>query len=30
MAKDSTGLICLCPLDGIIDIISKKWAPYNK
>ena len=20
------GIICLCPLDGIIDIISKKWA----
>ena len=26
MAKDSSGVICLCPLDGIIDIISKKWA----
>ena len=26
MAKDSNGVICLCPLDGIIDIISKKWA----
>ena len=26
MAKDSNGIICLCPLDGIIDIISKKWA----
>jgi DNA-binding HxlR family transcriptional regulator len=26
MAKDSNGIICLCPLEGIIDIISKKWA----
>jgi DNA-binding HxlR family transcriptional regulator len=26
MAKDGNGVICLCPLDGIIDIISKKWA----
>jgi DNA-binding HxlR family transcriptional regulator len=26
MAKDSNGVICLCPLEGIIDIISKKWA----
>ena len=26
MAKDSNGIICLCPLDGIIDIISKKWT----
>jgi DNA-binding HxlR family transcriptional regulator len=26
MAKDSDGVICLCPLEGIIDIISKKWA----
>jgi DNA-binding HxlR family transcriptional regulator len=26
MAKDSNDVICLCPLDGIIDIISKKWA----
>ncbi len=26
MAKESNGVICLCPLDGVIDIISKKWA----
>jgi len=26
MSKDSNGVICLCPLEGIIDIISKKWA----
>lgn len=26
LAKDSNGVICLCPLDGIIDVISKKWA----
>ncbi len=26
MAKDSKGIICLCPLDGIIDVISKKWS----
>lgn len=27
MVKDSnTGVICLCPLEGIIDIIIKKWA----
>ena len=26
MAKDSNAIICLCPLDGIIDIISKKWV----
>ena len=27
MAKDSnSGVICLCPLEGIIDIITKKWA----
>jgi DNA-binding HxlR family transcriptional regulator len=26
MAKDSNDIICLCPLEGIIDIISKKWA----
>jgi DNA-binding HxlR family transcriptional regulator len=26
MAKDSNGIICLCPLDGIIDVISKKWS----
>ena len=26
MTKDSNDVICLCPLDGIIDIISKKWA----
>jgi len=24
MTKDSNGIICLCPLDGIIDVISKK------
>ena len=28
MTKDSNGIICLCPLDGIIDIISKKWALF--
>jgi DNA-binding HxlR family transcriptional regulator len=26
MTKDSNGIICLCPLDGIIDAISKKWS----
>ncbi len=26
MAKHNAGVICLCPLEGIIDIISKKWA----
>ena len=26
MANDSNAVICLCSLDGIIDIISKKWA----
>jgi DNA-binding HxlR family transcriptional regulator len=27
MVKDSnSGVICLCPLEGIIDIITKKWA----
>ena len=26
MSKDNNGVICLCPLEGIIDIISKKWA----
>lgn len=26
MAKHSEGVICLCPLEGVIDIISKKWA----
>jgi DNA-binding HxlR family transcriptional regulator len=26
MAKHSDGVICLCPLEGVIDIISKKWA----
>lgn len=25
MAK-ATKVICLCPLEGVIDIISKKWA----
>jgi len=29
MAKDNRSnsrVICLCPLEGVIDIISKKWA----
>jgi DNA-binding HxlR family transcriptional regulator len=26
MAKDTSDVICLCPLEGVIDIISKKWA----
>jgi len=27
MVKDSNNeVICLCPLEGIIDIITKKWA----
>jgi len=26
MAKDTTNALCLCPLEGVIDIISKKWA----
>lgn len=27
MAKSSNNnVICLCPLEGVIDIISKKWA----
>jgi DNA-binding HxlR family transcriptional regulator len=26
MAKHSESVICLCPLEGVIDIISKKWA----
>ena len=26
MTKDSNGIICLCPLDVIIDVISKKWS----
>jgi DNA-binding HxlR family transcriptional regulator len=26
MAKHSSKVICLCPLEGVIDIISKKWA----
>ena len=25
MSKDSN-VICLCPIDGIIDVISKKWS----
>ncbi len=25
MSKDSN-VICLCPLEGVIDVISKKWA----
>ncbi|MGH9953775.1 MAG: winged helix-turn-helix transcriptional regulator [Nitrososphaeraceae archaeon] len=27
MVKSSdNNIICLCPLEGVIDIISKKWA----
>jgi DNA-binding HxlR family transcriptional regulator len=26
MARTPTKVICLCPLEGVIDIISKKWA----
>ena len=26
MAKDTSDVICLCPLEGVIDIISKKWS----
>jgi DNA-binding HxlR family transcriptional regulator len=26
MAKPGSKAICLCPLEGVIDIISKKWA----
>jgi DNA-binding HxlR family transcriptional regulator len=26
MIKNSDGVVCLCPLEGIIDIISRKWA----
>lgn len=26
MAKPPKQVICLCPLEGVIDIISKKWA----
>ena len=26
MARDSNDVICLCPLEGIINVISKKWA----
>lgn len=26
MARHSESVICLCPLEGVIDIISKKWA----
>jgi DNA-binding HxlR family transcriptional regulator len=26
MARIPTKVICLCPLEGVIDIISKKWA----
>jgi DNA-binding HxlR family transcriptional regulator len=27
MDKDSnSGVICLCPLEGLIDVITKKWA----
>lgn len=26
MERDSNDAICLCPLEGVIDIISKKWA----
>lgn len=24
--KNGTNVVCLCPLEGVIDIISKKWA----
>jgi len=24
--KKGTNVVCLCPLEGVIDIISKKWA----
>ena len=24
--EEETGRICLCPLEGVIDTISKKWA----
>ena len=24
--NSSTQVVCLCPLEGVIDIISKKWA----
>lgn len=26
MTKHSEDVICLCPLEGVIDIISKKWV----
>lgn len=26
MAKSTSTVLCLCPLEGVIDIISKKWA----
>ncbi|MGI0042704.1 MAG: winged helix-turn-helix transcriptional regulator, partial [Nitrososphaeraceae archaeon] len=26
MVKSNNNIICLCPLEGVIDIISKKWA----
>ncbi|MGH9876314.1 MAG: winged helix-turn-helix transcriptional regulator [Nitrososphaera sp.] len=26
MVKTAKQVICLCPLEGVIDIISKKWA----
>jgi DNA-binding HxlR family transcriptional regulator len=24
--ENEKGVVCLCPLEGIIDVISKKWA----
>lgn len=26
MSKNTSDALCLCPLEGVIDIISKKWA----
>lgn len=26
MKNSGTQIVCLCPLEGVIDIISKKWA----
>ncbi|MGH9977482.1 MAG: winged helix-turn-helix transcriptional regulator [Nitrososphaeraceae archaeon] len=26
MVKSNNNIICLCPLEGVIDTISKKWA----
>lgn len=25
-SKDQSNALCLCPLDGVIDIIGKKWS----